>query len=135
MARAASLAGVVAVTLAAGHGTAQDCSAPADQQAMTACAGMAFEAADAELNARYREVVARLSGNPEARDLLVQAQRAWIAFRDGECAFASAGVAGGSIHPMIVTSCRTRLTEARTADLEGYLACAEGDLACPLPPR
>ena len=93
-----------------------------------------FKRTDAELNAAYREIIGRLAGDPEARQRLVAAQRAWIAFRDAECAFATASSADGSIYP----TCCTRpacdgLTGARLAQLHAYLNCQEGDLACPVP--
>jgi hypothetical protein len=34
---------------------------------------------------------------------------------------------------MVVAECRQELTEARTRQLDAYLHCQEGDLACPVP--
>lgn len=111
---------------------AKDCTA-SSQAGLDACAGDAYKAADARLNATYRQVAARLAGDAAARELLVAAQRAWIGFRDAECRFRSSGVAGGSAQPMVVTQCLTGLTEARTTGLASLLACQEGDLSCPVP--
>lgn len=128
------LAMIALVALLPVPGAAQSCDPDGDQASLNQCAGEAFQTADDALNAVYSEVAARLSEASDAREALVRAQRAWIALRDAECEFAASAVAGGSIYPMIVTGCRTRLTEARTAELAAYLDCEEGDLSCPVPP-
>lgn len=118
----------------AGPALAQDCDAAEDQTTMTLCAGQAFDAADAALNQAWQELMRRLADDPEAKALAVTAQKAWIGFRDAECAFQASGSQGGSIHPMLVAQCQADLTTARTDALEAYLACEEGDLSCPVPP-
>lgn len=113
---------------------AQDCD-PADesQAGMNICAAAGFKAEDSRLNKTYREIVGRLADDPDGKKLLVTAQRGWIAFRDAECAFATAGSAGGSIHPMLVSDCLADITKARAAQLATYLECEEGDMSCPVP--
>ena len=90
-------------------------------------------AADARLNATYNQVVGRLKAEPEARAALLEAQRAWIRFRDGECAFATVNARGGSVAPFLDARCQTRMTEARLEQLQGYLSCGEGEMDCPVP--
>ena len=89
--------------------------------------------ADAELNQTFRLVEKRLSGDAAGKARLVTAQRAWIAFRDAECAFQSSGEDGGSVAPMVIADCSATLTGTRTEQLKRYLACEEGDLSCPVP--
>lgn len=113
---------------------ADECADPQDQTTMNICAGKEFEAADKALNAAYREIVGRIGDDHETRASLTAAQRAWIAFRDGECAFQAKSVEGGSIYPLIVADCKTALTEARTGQFKAYLDCEEGDMSCPVPP-
>lgn len=115
-------------TLPAG---AQECD-PSDetQSGMNLCAHAAYRAQDARLNDAYRRVMQRLAVDAGDRKLLQAAQRAWIAFRDAECAFRTEGYAGGSLRPMLVSQCLADLTAARTAQLEAHLSCEEGDLAC-----
>ena len=75
--------------------------------------------ADQALNATYREVIARLSG--EQRMSLLTAQRNWLGYRDTICARESSlldNEDGGGTSPM--TRCLRRLTLARTAELQGY---------------
>ncbi|KAA0968924.1 DUF1311 domain-containing protein [Aureimonas fodinaquatilis] len=112
---------------------AQDCSS-LDQAGMNQCAGESYAKADSELNAQYRELRQRLSGDKEGLGRLTTAQRNWIAFRDAECDFATAGVAGGSIFPTVQANCLETITRSRIDDFNTYLTCEEGDLSCPVPP-
>ncbi|MDF2619904.1 MAG: hypothetical protein K0S00_2563 [Xanthobacteraceae bacterium] len=118
--------------LTVGPARAQDCADPT-QMGLDQCAGAAFKKSDARLNQIYGQISARLSGDAPTKAKLVAAQRAWIAFRDAECAFRAAGVEGGSIHSMTVTLCRTDVTDRRVTELEPLLKCEEGDTSCPVP--
>ena len=103
------------------------------QSALNECAGAAFRAADAQLNAVYRKLTARLAGGPGARSL-VEAQRAWVRFRDAECELATSDNEGGSIRPMLTSACMESMTRRRTAALEEYMGCKR-DGSCLAPPR
>ena len=81
----------------------------------------------------YKQITARLKDNPEAKQMLVKAQRAWIGFRDAECNFSASGVEGGSVYPLIYSNCITAQTKARVEAFKTYLKCKEGDLSCPVP--
>ncbi|WP_053147457.1 lysozyme inhibitor LprI family protein [Pseudomonas sp. Pf153] len=112
---------------------ADDCANATTQGEMNQCAAQAKKAADDELNSLYKQITARLKDNPEAKQLLVKAQRAWIGFRDAECNFSASGVEGGSVYPLIYGNCITALTKARVETFKTYLKCKEGDLSCPVP--
>lgn len=114
---------------------ADACDDPPDQASLSACAAQELQAADAELNRRFRQIEQLLDEDTAGRELFVTAQRAWIGFRDAECAFQASGVEGGSIYPMIHANCLTSLTNARLADFAAYLSCEEGDMSCPVPGR
>ena len=119
----------LAVLATASAAQAQECDRNDDsQQMMNICAGEDFQAADAKLNQAYKDLVGRNDDN--SRKLLQVAQRAWIAFRDAECAYTTAGSEGGSIHPMEVSQCLTNLTEQRTKQLTSSANCQEGDASC-----
>lgn len=122
------------LALLCGAAQAQECGDQASQAAMNECAGQAYHKSDAALNAAYREIVARLADDAAGRGRLQAAQRAWLAFRDAECAFATAASADGSIHPYVQATCLEALTESRLQQLQAYLACEEGDPSCPVPP-
>ena len=98
------------------------------QSAMNRQAQGEFLAADQRLNAVYAGLTAKISAAGKAG--LRKAEAAWLRFRDQECAFETMGSAGGSIHPMVVSRCKSRLTLQRIKDLEAQLTCAEGDVAC-----
>ncbi|ACK49343.1 protein of unknown function DUF1311 [Methylocella silvestris BL2] len=114
---------------------AEDCGAAATQAAINDCANTALKNTDAELNAIYRSLIGRLKNSDDSRQSLIAAQRAWLQFRDGECAFAASSVKDGSIYPTIVANCRNALTADRVKALGVYLNCAEGDMGCPVPPK
>ena len=80
------------------------------------------------------EIVGRLADDAEGKKLLQAAQRAWISFRDAECAFSTNDSKGGSIYPMLMSNCLEELTADRTKQLRTYLDCEEGDMSCPVPP-
>ena len=101
------------------------------QTSVNACAAAAYRAADARLNAAYRRILARLVDDP-GRSAFVDAQRAWLRFRDAECAFVIAGNECGTIQPMLQARCLESLTRQRTAALESYLACTRD--GCIVPP-
>ncbi|OBQ69707.1 lysozyme inhibitor LprI family protein [Mesorhizobium erdmanii] len=111
---------------------AQECDRTDDsQQMMNICAGEDYQAADARLNAAYQNLIS--SDDADAKRLLQAAQRAWITFRDAECAHTTAASAGGSIHPMVVSQCLTRLTNERIKQLAASADCEEGDVSCASP--
>lgn len=117
---------------------ADDCDKAPDQTSMNACMGKTYAQADDELNLLYQQIIGRLKGDTdsaETRTALVAAQRAWIAFRDAECAFVGTRTTGGTINPTIIASCRTDITNKRIGDFKAYLKCEEGDLSCPVPPK
>jgi uncharacterized protein YecT (DUF1311 family) len=112
---------------------AQDwnCSDPDNlpQQGMNYCASMDFERADAVLNAALKSVYPKIKarevdlddqwrGFPDA---VLDAQRAWIKFRDTHCAAEGFKYRGGSIEPLIYQSCRAKLTEKRTKQINSLL--------------
>lgn len=124
--------GVAVATPLAGA-QADACANASDQATMNMCADKAYKASDARLNTLYKQIRSRLKDDADATKLLVSAQKAWVAFRDAECTFASSASADGSIYPMIVSQCRDGLTQNRIKDFKTYLSCEEGDLSCPVP--
>ncbi|MBZ9846258.1 lysozyme inhibitor LprI family protein [Mesorhizobium sp. CA5] len=105
---------------------AEDCDRNDDSQSMlNICADADYQAADAKLNAAYKNIV---GSNDQASNKLLQ--RAWIAFRDAECAYATAESEGGSIHPMEVSECLTTLTNDRIKQLTSDASCKLSDPSC-----
>jgi uncharacterized protein YecT (DUF1311 family) len=113
---AAALLAVPALAADAG------CDDAKSQSEMNICADQAYRAADAKLNAAYAKLMGAL-GNDGFKTKLKAAQRAWVQFRDTECTYETADNEGGSIHPMVYAGCLTRLTTARTKELDALLVC------------
>jgi uncharacterized protein YecT (DUF1311 family) len=101
------------------------------QPELSACAGKDAQAADTELNHVYGQLIAKY--DEPNRNALVLAERAWIVYRDVECAYETALSAGGTIHPMMVALCMTAKAKTRTKELNDQLNCKEGDLDCNKP--
>ena len=104
----------------------------ADSQAeMNACAVLQANAAQHEMDLewiRSSSVMKRLDRTPEVGhdsrgtyfSALLNAQRAWLKFRDAQCRIEGFGSRGGSIEPMVESQCYNRLTRKRTQWLREY---------------
>ncbi|RWM74794.1 MULTISPECIES: lysozyme inhibitor LprI family protein [Mesorhizobium] len=113
---------------------ADDCANAMDQTTMNECAGKSLAKADKKLNDAYKQIEGRLKDNAASKKLLVDAQRAWVAFRDAECKFQGGPPdMAGSMYPMVVAGCQEAVTDNRLRDFQGYLNCHEGDASCPVP--
>ncbi|QIQ86289.1 lysozyme inhibitor LprI family protein [Erythrobacter sp.] len=108
-----------------------NCDEPTRQQEMNWCAGLEYEQADRALNRQWKQTAAAM----KARDAeweddnfrkderpgffasLLEAQRAWLRLRDAHCRLEGYDARGGSMEPLLVATCKTALTEARTEQL------------------
>lgn len=84
--------------------------------------------ADAELNGNYKTLLSQLDAPDQQR--LRDAQRAWIAFRDKECAFRTQGGQSGAMDAATAADCVAELTRQRADALKRQLDCPEGDVTC-----
>ncbi len=107
-----------------------DCKEPQTQTDMTICAGQDLADADKALNVQYqatRKVLTERDREASTSDLkggvdaLVKAQRAWIGYRDAQCLSWGFQARGGSMEPMLVSSCEADLTRKRTAELKALV--------------
>jgi uncharacterized protein YecT (DUF1311 family) len=71
-----------------------------------------------------------LKSSPEKSKALLQVQRAWLKFRDADCAFLSSNSAGGSINAMNNALCLSERTTERTNSLNKIKKCDIGDPEC-----
>jgi uncharacterized protein YecT (DUF1311 family) len=102
-----------------------DCAQPMTQADMNICASRAYVSADALLNQIWRSAISSAkerdtylrNGDIPSEDMLRQAQRSWIVFRDQACLAESTVARGGSIQPLIQYVCLERLTLNRIDDL------------------
>lgn len=106
---------------------APDCANQIDQNTMTRCAGIDFDKADAELNRIWPGLkkdaqdadAEAFEGMGGYLDALLASQRAWLAYRDAECAWQGFEARGGSMEPMLVNACLAEKTTARIKELQG----------------
>lgn len=98
---------------------------------MTACALAERDAWDALLNAWWKPLRARAlkldeaagdDAAPAAAPALLEAQRAWLVFRDAECAYDDALGGGGTIRRIYAAGCLMRLTAERALRFRERLA-------------
>lgn len=103
-----------------------DCANAQTQTEMTQCAGADYDEADQELNAEYKKVRKLLATRDNdadedgkgAVDALVASQRAWVAFRDANCELTGFQARGGTMEPMLISSCMADMSRKRTEELQ-----------------
>lgn len=107
-----------------------DCSTFTVQVDLNRCADANRAAADAALNKIYQELMAQQSDAP-SKEQLKGVERAWIVYRDKECAFeVGPQQGGGSIWPMEMSNCLEEKTAARIRELAKLRGCSAGVSAC-----
>ena len=130
---------LVSLMLAAGAVSATppnpdwNCDDPMVQQEMNWCAHQDFLEADAELNRQWAKTSAMFKerdiqwmdghgnqddGRPGYFPTLLEAQRAWLKYRDAHCRGEGYYARGGSLEPLLVATCKTNLTRKRTEQLK-----------------
>ena len=102
------------------------------QMEMNICAAHDFAKADAALNAQWKVTSAQMKSQDEEYEKykssfapeepgyfesLLEAQRAWLKYRDAHCRLDGYNARGGSLERLLDLTCRTALTEARTEEL------------------
>jgi uncharacterized protein YecT (DUF1311 family) len=90
------------------------------QAGMNAQARADFERADSERNKTYEALLTKLS-DTESKQKLKESQRAWLAFRDAEAAFAADQLRGGSMAPTIRYETMAELTQQQIKQLKARL--------------
>jgi uncharacterized protein YecT (DUF1311 family) len=108
-----------------------NCANPQVQAEMNWCAGQDYAAADADLNAQWKITAdAMKQRDVEWAELksadtrpgyfksLLEAQRGWLRYRDAHCQVDGYSARGGSLEPLLVATCKARLTRQRTLELK-----------------
>lgn len=78
-----------------------------------------FVKVDAALNKVYKQLIKALGA--EDKQLLIIAQKDWLKFRDSHCKFEINDFEGGSIQPLIYSTCLMECTKNRVKDLKTSL--------------
>jgi uncharacterized protein YecT (DUF1311 family) len=94
---------------------AVSCDEATTTHEMTVCEKAALDTVDEELNRVYGALQVDL--DKTSKLLLRDAQRAWIAYRDAECARIADFARGGTIAPLLALGCKTKMTADRVSEL------------------
>lgn len=120
--------GLSPMAFAASSDGGVECNPDGAQIEMNACARDDYEAADAALNATWKQLIAALEGQDAALREARAAQRAWIKFRDAEVSAHFPLDEGedprmlyGSMYPMSFNGLMTTLTRQRTEQLRARI--------------
>jgi len=85
---------------------------------MNNCNGAEIKQQDTRLNAAYKQAMAGLEAPQQGK--LRDAQRAWIKYRDANCALYF-GLTGGTIDQLNGAGCMLEMTKARADELSKLL--------------
>lgn len=89
------------------------------------CANIRYAMIDSILNAQYKELKSGLNDS-SLQNQLVDAQRAWVKFRDKSCSDAYESEAPGAEAPIVKLACLGELTSVRVGELiylrTGYMS-------------
>ncbi|AYY80602.1 DUF1311 domain-containing protein [Proteus vulgaris] len=97
-----------------------DCRNAATQTEINQCVYRDFQQKDEELNRIYQQYYTKLDGT--RKEQLKQAQLVWVNFRDLSCQYEADYYQGGSLAPMVYSSCLKDKTKERISDLKNYIA-------------
>lgn len=89
------------------------------QSEINEIANVKFKKADAELNKVYKQLMIILDKNE--KQLLIQAEKDWLKFRDSHCRFDASQYEGGSIQPLIYSTCLEELTKKRIIEIKASI--------------
>ncbi|MGB3616194.1 MAG: lysozyme inhibitor LprI family protein [Elainellaceae cyanobacterium] len=99
-------------------GTMIDCDNPQGTPPMNYCAALGYEREDDRLNQVYQTI--QDGPNTAAKESLIDAQLAWIDFRNAHCLSEVHEASGGTGYNAYYAACQARLTQQRTSALVGY---------------
>jgi len=91
------------------------------QSGMNMCAGEEFARADKALNEQWARAKEWAKDDAQTRTLLLASQHAWLKYRDAQCRVVADENRGGSIVPLVRSSCLTNLTRDRTKELANLI--------------
>jgi len=125
---------LIALLLEVAPATQSPCWNAGSDLEISQCWDRADQAADAELNKIWPDVLksareadrdfmpTQRRETPAAVQDLISAQRAWLKYRDAQCALESDYAQGGSLEPILSAKCSTEMTRARIMQLHDIAA-------------
>lgn len=112
---------VIALLLAACAGSAYavDCQNAMATPDINECASIEQKKVEDKLNKVYQRVIKTI-GEADTRKALVDAQRAWVKFREADCKAVYELYKGGTIRTVMFIGCMQQHAEARIKNLEDF---------------
>lgn len=107
----------------------KDCSNETAQMALNQCTGDNLAAANAALGKLYGKMLA-LESDPKDKETFRDVERAWVAYKDKQCQWETAGDQGGSIWAMEYNQCEIEKTDARIHELMRSAGCTGSAAFC-----
>jgi uncharacterized protein YecT (DUF1311 family) len=115
---------LLSLTGAAGMAAAAstDCSNATTTGAMEQCAATEQKAVEAKLNTTYQRTLKAFDGQEDAKakQMLVEAQRAWIKFREADCKAVYQKWGDGTIRGLMYIGCMQQRAEQRIKELDDF---------------
>ncbi len=89
------------------------------------CSNIAYDSADKELNVIYKKITQKLSSSKDQTDKevlrrFVNAQKAWVNYKEASCSLAGVDMIGGSGERLIISGCLTEETITQLSKLEKF---------------
>ncbi|MBN8673981.1 MAG: DUF1311 domain-containing protein [Chitinophagales bacterium] len=110
--------GILAFLIVFGNSSFAQTQAEMNEQAQKE-----FMASDKIMAANYKKLMAK--ENAVGKKLLLEAQRAWIKYKETHCKLESNDAEGGSMQPLLLYTCLKELTDERNKKLEALLELKE----------
>jgi uncharacterized protein YecT (DUF1311 family) len=79
-----------------------------------------YKKSDDEMAKMYKKVMSGMS-NQNAKNLLLEAQRAWIKYKESHCKSLANQFEGGTMAPMVYYECLVEVTNERKEHLKRFL--------------
>ena len=112
---------MIALLLAAGASSAYavDCKNAVSTPEINECASIDQKKVEDKLNKVYQRVIKSI-GEADTKKALVEAQRAWVKFREADCKAVYEQYKTGTIRSVMFIGCMQKHAEARIKDLEEF---------------
>ncbi|MFS2007811.1 lysozyme inhibitor LprI family protein [Duganella sp. CT11-25] len=102
---------------------ALDCKNAVSTPDINECAAVEQKKAEDKLNKTYQDVLKSLDEgkDPETKKALIEAQRAWVKFREADCKAVYQKSIGGTIRTVMYIGCMQNRAETRIQELKDYV--------------
>ncbi len=86
---------------------------------MNICSAKDYEREDLKLNENYKKLIGKIESKDKEK--LKEIQISWIKFKDLQCEYTASKYDGGSMQPLIRSSCLLQMTKQRNKELKAMI--------------